>query len=126
METGAQHPLVTKDDETNLYSDGQHWRPSYLGAHHTVWIRKDYSIRSFLQDAQGDAAHTTSLTQQQLQDAHAKLYHPSNARISTFGHLPLESHMEFTDSSQVELSQIEPSVGEPHEPRWKKSLGALI
>ncbi|KAK3691943.1 hypothetical protein RRG08_021868 [Elysia crispata] len=76
-----------------------------------------YSILS-----RGDPAHTTSLTQQQLQDAHAKLYHPRNARSSTLGHLPLESHLEFIDSSLVEFSQIEPSVGEPHEQRWKKPV----
>ncbi|KAK3774120.1 hypothetical protein RRG08_065781 [Elysia crispata] len=46
-----------------------------------------------------------------------------NGRFSTFGHLPLESHMEFIDSSSlVEFSQIEPSVGEPHEPCWKKPI----
>ncbi|KAK3792719.1 hypothetical protein RRG08_065548, partial [Elysia crispata] len=36
-------------------------------------------------------------------------------RFSTYGHLPLESHMEFIDSNLVECSQIEPSVGEPLE-----------
>ncbi|KAK3711734.1 hypothetical protein RRG08_066009 [Elysia crispata] len=41
-------------------------------------------------------------------------------RFPTYSHLPLESHMEFIDSNQVEFSQIEPSVGEPLEQRWKK------
>ncbi|KAK3787570.1 hypothetical protein RRG08_025901 [Elysia crispata] len=76
-----------------------------------------YSVLS-----RGDPAQTASLTHQELQDAHAKCYHPSNARFSTFGHLPLESHMEFIDSSLVEFSQTEPSVGEPHELHWKKPV----
>ncbi|KAK3769339.1 hypothetical protein RRG08_008832 [Elysia crispata] len=80
-----------------------------------------YSVLS-----RGDPAHTTSLSHQQLQDAHAKRITPAmpdcvrNGRFSTYGHLPLESHMEFIDSSLVEFSQVEPSVGEPHEPCWKK------
>ncbi|KAK3691944.1 hypothetical protein RRG08_021869 [Elysia crispata] len=58
-----------------------------------------------------------------LQEAHAKCYLAGNARFSTYGHLPLESHMEFIDNSQVEFSQVEPSVGEPLEPCWEKSVG---
>ncbi|KAK3757891.1 hypothetical protein RRG08_048486 [Elysia crispata] len=58
--------------------------------------------------------------------AHAKLYHSSKSWFSTLGHLPVESHLEFIDSSLVEFSQIEPSVGEPHEPRWKKPVATLI
>ncbi|KAK3786980.1 hypothetical protein RRG08_047011, partial [Elysia crispata] len=90
----------------------------------------------------GHLAHTASLTHQQLQDAHATCYLPGNAsekrtevrywylqnfatspaetRFFTNGHLPLEYHMEFIDSSLVEFIQVEPSVGEPLEPCWKK------
>ncbi|KAK3769391.1 hypothetical protein RRG08_029019 [Elysia crispata] len=68
----------------------------------------------------GDPAHITSLTYKQLRDFHAKHYHPSNARFFTYGNLPLDSHLEFIDSSLSKFSEIEPSVRVPLEPRWKK------
>ncbi|KAK3781922.1 hypothetical protein RRG08_056578 [Elysia crispata] len=46
--------------------------------------------------------------------------HYGYALFSTYGHLPLEYHMEFIDSSLVEFIQVEPSVGEPLELCWKK------
>ncbi|KAK3758578.1 hypothetical protein RRG08_041229 [Elysia crispata] len=70
----------------------------------------------------GDLAHIISLTHQQLQDLHAEHYDPSNARFSTYSDFPLESHIEFIDSSLFEFIQIEPSVGEPLELRWKKPV----
>lgn len=68
----------------------------------------------------GDPKHITSLTHKQLQDFHAKHYHPSNARFFTYGHLPLEPHLEFINSSLSNFSKIAPSVRVPLEPRWKK------
>ncbi|GFN99728.1 presequence protease, mitochondrial [Plakobranchus ocellatus] len=68
----------------------------------------------------GDPAHITSLTHQQLRDFHAKHYHPSNARFFTYGHLPLESHLQFINASLEKFSQISPSAKVPLEPRWKK------
>ncbi|GFS14839.1 presequence protease, mitochondrial [Elysia marginata] len=68
----------------------------------------------------GDPTHITSLTHEQLRDFHAKHYHPSNARFFTYGHLPLESHLEFINDSLNSFSEIEPSVRVPLEPRWKK------
>ncbi|KAK3773870.1 hypothetical protein RRG08_047644 [Elysia crispata] len=71
----------------------------------------------------GDLTHITSLTHQQLQEAHAKHLCPSYASFLGFPPTAtcfLESHMEFIDSSQVEFSQIEPSMGEPLEQCWKK------
>ncbi|KAK3756442.1 hypothetical protein RRG08_040347 [Elysia crispata] len=73
--------------------------------------------------SRGDVAHIISFTHQQLQDLHVEHNHSSNARFSTYGYLPLESHMEFVDSSLFESSQIEPIVGEPLESTGKTHGG---
>ncbi|KAK3768289.1 hypothetical protein RRG08_031081 [Elysia crispata] len=128
METGAEHLQVTRDDENNLYSalvaliswsttycvDQQRFLYKILSSRclitpESLIMPEDqneqllpshtYSVLS-----RGNPAHTTSLTHQQLQEAHAKHYHPSNAMFFTYGPLPLESHMELIDISLVEFS----------------------
>ena len=47
-------------------------------------------------------------------------------RFFTYGHLPLESHLEFIDSSLSNFCQIEPSVKVPLEPRWKKPVSVML
>ncbi|KAK7206597.1 peptidase M16C associated-domain-containing protein [Myxozyma melibiosi] len=71
---------------------GQMSDTSYL-----YYIRFQESIYPSLNNSGGDPAKITDLTYEQLRDFHAKNYHPSNAKLFTYGNFPLEDHLSHID-----------------------------
>lgn len=67
---------------------GQMSDTSYL-----YYIKFQESIFPDIKNSGGDPSKMTSLTYENLKDFHGKHYHPSNAKIFTYGDTPLEDHL---------------------------------
>ncbi|CAG0921459.1 unnamed protein product [Notodromas monacha] len=60
------------------------------------------------------------LTWQELKQFHSSHYHPSNARIYTYGDIPLESHLEFIDTHLSKFDFIDSKTDVPLSPTWNQ------
>lgn len=59
-----------------------------------------------INDSGGDPTKMTDLTYEQLKEFHHHHYHPSNAKILTYGNLPLEKHLEVLNARLQEFGKI--------------------
>jgi len=59
-----------------------------------------------------------SLSWEQLKEFHAKHYHPSNAKIISYGDYPLEKHLEMVDSYLEPFTYLEMDTSVPSQKRW--------
>lgn len=98
---GPDNPLATttegEDDTPNnlvfkgvVYNEmkGQMSDASYL-----YYIKFQENIFPDINNSGGDPRHITSLTYENLKGFHAQNYHPSNAKIFTYGNMPLADHL---------------------------------
>lgn len=79
---------------------GQMSDASYL-----FYTRFQDHIFPSINNSGGDPQKITDLTYQQLKDFHASHYHPSNARVFTYGDMPLEDHLQEVNAR---LEKFEP------------------
>lgn len=49
----------------------------------------------------GDPLHIPKLTHEYLKDFHSRYYHPSNARIYSYGNFPLEANLKFLNEAYL-------------------------
>lgn len=56
-------------------------------------IKFQENIFPDINNSGGDPRHITSLTYENLKDFHAQNYHPSNAKLFTYGDMPLADHL---------------------------------
>ncbi|KAJ5096079.1 hypothetical protein NUU61_005435 [Penicillium alfredii] len=63
-------------------------------ANYLYYIRYKESISPSLNNSGGDPEYITDLTHQQLSDFSKRNYHPSNAKILTYGDMPLSGHLK--------------------------------
>ncbi|XP_075406246.1 presequence protease, mitochondrial [Tenrec ecaudatus] len=69
----------------------------------------------------GDPLCIPDLTWEQLKQFHATHYHPSNARIFTYGNFQLENHLKQIDEEALsKFQKIEPSTTVPAQTPWDK------
>lgn len=80
---------------------GQMSDASYL-----YYIKFQDHIFPAINNSGGDPQKMTNLTYKQLKDFHADHYHPSNAKLFTYGDMPLADHLEEIGS---QLEQFEAS-----------------
>ncbi|KAI4120181.1 MAG: hypothetical protein LQ345_000137 [Seirophora villosa] len=90
--TSAEDPLVFKGVVYNEMK-GQMSDASYL-----YYIKFQDHIFPAINNSGGDPRKMTDLTYAGLKDFHAKNYHPSNAKLFTYGNMPLADHI--TEISQ--------------------------
>ena len=64
----------------------------------------------------GDPPEIVKLTHHQLQQFHAKYYHPSNAYFFTYGNLPFEKHQEKIHEVIKNFTKSDADYTIPHEP----------
>ncbi|KAI9775312.1 MAG: Mitochondrial presequence protease [Geoglossum umbratile] len=72
---------------------GQMSDASYL-----YYIKFQDHIFPSINNSGGDPQKITDLTHKQLKEFHAEHYHPSNAKIFTYGDMPLEGHLKEVSS----------------------------
>lgn len=99
---GPQNPKAAKDGEAAdpedsklvfkgvVYNEmkGQMSDASYL-----YYIRFQDHIFPAINNSGGDPQKMTELTYEQLKNFHAEHYHPSNAKVFTYGDMPLADHL---------------------------------
>lgn len=66
-------------------------------AGYLYYIRFHEHILPALNNSGGDPQKMTELTYEQLAEFHGQHYHPSNAKIITYGNMPLADHLEELD-----------------------------
>ena len=84
---------------------GQMSDASYL-----FYIRFQDHIFPSINNAGGDPQKITDLTYRNLRAFHAQHYHPSNAKLITYGDMPLEDHLEQVDAQLAAFEPIEKDV----------------
>lgn len=81
---------------------GQMSDASYL-----YYIRFHEHLIPALNNSGGDPQKITDLTYEQLKNFHAEHYHPSNAKIFTYGDMPLEEHLKAVGKELKKFSKID-------------------
>lgn len=111
----ADSKLVVKgvvfNEMKGAYSDsqglfGQHLLNNLLPGH------------TYAHSSGGYPLDIPDLSWEACKEFHAKHYHPSNARIYTYGDIPLEKHLKTLDSYLSRYSFLEMDTLVPSEKRW--------
>ena len=88
VKSGTDDKLVFKgvvyNEMKGMVSDA-----SYL-----YYIKFQNQIFPDINNSGGDPQKMTDLTYQNLKDFHSKNYHPSNAKIFTYGNMPFQGHLQ--------------------------------
>ncbi|RCI11757.1 hypothetical protein L249_7673 [Ophiocordyceps polyrhachis-furcata BCC 54312] len=84
-------------------------------AGYLYYIRFHDHIFPDIKNSGGDPQKMTDLTYEQLTKFHAEHYHPSNAKIYTYGDIPLVAHLQELNARLVAFDRITPD-GKIHEP----------
>lgn len=121
---GPENPLATRDaPEAKNYEDklvfkgvvynemkGQMSDASYL-----YYIRFQDLIFPDIHNSGGDPQKMTDLTYSDLKAFHGRNYHPSNAKIFTYGSMPLADHLEEVSRQfkQYERKQADVAIKVP-------------
>lgn len=101
---GPENPLAAETDDPNakklvfkgvVYNEmkGQMSDASYL-----FYTRFQDQLFPAINNSGGDPQKITDLTWEQLRKFHADHYHPSNAKILTYGDMPLTDHLKEVDT----------------------------
>ncbi|ORY71652.1 Metalloenzyme, LuxS/M16 peptidase-like protein [Pseudomassariella vexata] len=67
-------------------------------AGYLFYIRFQDSMFPSINNSGGDPQKITDLTYEQLKNFHAEHYHPSNAKVLTYGDMPLADHLKEVDA----------------------------
>lgn len=109
---GPENPLAKETDDPDakrivfkgvVYNEmkGQMSDASYL-----FYTRFQEHLYPAINNSGGDPQKITDLTWEQLRKFHADHYHPSNAKILTYGDMPLEEHLKEVDSRLSSFDKI--------------------
>lgn len=111
---GPENPLAASGQDLNspesklvfkgvVYNEmkGQMSDASYL-----YYIRFHEHLIPALNNSGGDPQKITDLTHEQLKAFHSDHYHPSNAKIFTYGDMPLEEHLRGIGSTLARFNKI--------------------
>ncbi|KAL6716506.1 Mitochondrial presequence protease [Lecanora helva] len=92
---GPENPAAAPD--TNLVFKGvvyNEMKGQMSDASYLYYIRFRDHIFPDLNNSGGDPSKMTNLSYQNLKDFHLRNYHPSNAKVFTYGNMPLADHLE--------------------------------
>ncbi|KAI3339886.1 Metalloenzyme, LuxS/M16 peptidase-like protein [Ustulina deusta] len=100
-------------------------------AGYLFYIRFQDHIFPSINNSGGDPQKITDLTYEQLKEFHAEHYHPSNAKLMTYGDMPLADHLREIDAQMSAFERI--ATGIEHKqpidlsdgPRAVKVLGPV-
>ncbi|KAI1352082.1 Metalloenzyme, LuxS/M16 peptidase-like protein [Xylaria sp. FL0043] len=79
-------------------------------AGYLFYIRFQDHIFPSLNNSGGDPQKITDLTYEQLKKFHAEHYHPSNAKLMTYGDMPLADHLREIDAQMSAFERIEADI----------------
>jgi Zn-dependent M16 (insulinase) family peptidase len=110
---GPENPLAAKEDGADdakrlvfkgvVYNEmkGQMSDASYL-----FYIRFQDHLFPAINNSGGDPQKITDLTWEQLKKFHGDHYHPSNAKLLTYGNMPLTEHLKDIDARLSRFDKI--------------------
>lgn len=75
-------------------------------ANYLFYIRFQDQIYPDINNSGGDPQKITDLTYEQLKKFHADHYHPSNAKVLTYGDMPLSDHLRDVDAQLAAFEKI--------------------
>ena len=84
-------------------------------AGYLYYIRFQDHIFPDINNSGGDPQKITDLTYEQLKRFHAEHYHPSNAKVFTYGDMPLADHLQEIDAQLGAFERIRPDL-KTHQP----------
>ena len=100
VKSGTDDKLVFKgvvyNEMKGMVSDA-----SYL-----YYIKFQNQIFPDINNSGGDPQKMTDLTYQNLKDFHSKNYHPSNAKIFTYGNMPFQDHLQEMERQLAPFERI--------------------
>lgn len=98
---------------------GQMSDASYL-----FYIRFSDHIFPDIHNSGGDPRYITDLTYEHLKKFHADHYHPSNAKLFTYGDMPLDDHLQEIDERLREFDrvQVDTVIHEPVDLKGPKEV----
>jgi Zn-dependent M16 (insulinase) family peptidase len=126
---GPENPLAAETDSSGkklvfkgvVYNEmkGQMSDASYL-----FYTRFQDHLYPAINNSGGDPRNITDLTWEQLRKFHADHYHPSNAKILTYGDMPLVEHLKEVDShlSGFDRIRVDQEVKAPIELKSPKDI----
>jgi len=92
---GPENPLAV--DENKLVFKGvvyNEMKGQISDASYLYYIKFQDHIFPDINNSGGDPQKMTDLTYQNLKDFHSRNYHPSNAKLFTYGNMPLADHLK--------------------------------
>ncbi|KAK8146036.1 Mitochondrial presequence protease [Beauveria asiatica] len=115
---GPENPLATDEESKKLVFKGvvyNEMKGQMSDAGYLYYIRFQDYIFPDINNSGGDPQKITDLTYQQLKDFHAEHYHPSNAKLFTYGDMPLADHLRDIDArlQAFEKIQADKKIHEP-------------
>lgn len=113
---GPENPRATQD-ATTASQDGQNlvfkgvvyneMKGQMSDAGYLFYIRFQDHIFPAIHNSGGDPQKMTDLTYEQLRQFHAEHYHPSNAKVFTYGDMPLTNHLREVDAQLSAFERIQ-------------------
>jgi Zn-dependent M16 (insulinase) family peptidase len=79
-------------------------------AGYLFYIRFQDNMFPAINNSGGDPQKITDLTYEQLKKFHADHYHPSNAKLLTYGDMPLADHLREVDAQLAVFDKIEADI----------------
>ncbi|KAI2633927.1 Metalloenzyme, LuxS/M16 peptidase-like protein [Xylaria nigripes] len=79
-------------------------------AGYLFYIRFQDHIFPSINNSGGDPQKITDLTYNQLKEFHAQHYHPSNAKLMTYGDMPLADHLREIDAQMSAFERINADI----------------
>ncbi|KAI1658959.1 Metalloenzyme, LuxS/M16 peptidase-like protein [Daldinia decipiens] len=79
-------------------------------AGYLFYIRFQDHIFPSINNSGGDPQKITDLTYEQLRKFHAEHYHPSNAKLITYGDMPLADHLKEIDAQMNAFEKIQTDI----------------
>ncbi|OTA67306.1 hypothetical protein K449DRAFT_401818 [Hypoxylon sp. EC38] len=79
-------------------------------AGYLFYIRFQDHIFPDINNSGGDPQKITDLTYEQLRKFHAEHYHPSNAKLITYGDMPLADHLKEVDAQMNAFEKIQADI----------------
>lgn len=110
---GPENPLAAQeagaDDAKRLVFKGvvyNEMKGQMSDASYLFYVRFQDHLFPAINNSGGDPQKITDLTWQQLRKFHADHYHPSNAKLLTYGNMPLTGHLREIDERLRGFNQI--------------------
>ncbi|KAL6875534.1 Metalloenzyme, LuxS/M16 peptidase-like protein [Trichoderma longibrachiatum] len=106
---GPENPLAEDAEGKKLVFKGvvyNEMKGQMSDAGYLYYIRFHDHIFPDINNSGGDPQKITDLTYEQLKNFHAENYHPSNAKLFTYGDMPLADHLREVDARLQAFEKI--------------------